>query len=221
MHVHIPDHSVATDVEHRALTLLLDLFDLDHKVWVHKTLTTGATGSNVLGLALGREFVLRAAVERKVGADRAAIKSVGEHGMAEVLLAAGLKGLQVLSTYPHSSIGKAAGVLGIGRANVKSICASGGSESQHPLRFDFEILEKELSRSDVASIVAVSCGEVNTGHFATGGLEELRKIRQLCDKYGAWLHIDGAFGMFGRILKSGKEFDRILKGCQGLNWQTP
>ncbi|EEH11471.1 L-2,4-diaminobutyrate decarboxylase [Histoplasma capsulatum G186AR] len=216
VHVHIPDHSVATDVEHRALTLLLDLFDLDRKVWVHKTLTTGATGSNVLGLALGREFVLRAAVERKVGADRAAIKSVGEHGMAEVLLAAGLKGLQVLSTYPHSSIGKAAGVLGIGRANVKSICASGGSESQHPLRFDFEILEKELSRSDVASIVAVSCGEVNTGHFATGGLEEFREIRHLCDKYGAWLHVDGAFGMFGRILKSGKEFDRILKGCQGL-----
>ncbi|PGH29183.1 hypothetical protein GX50_08069 [[Emmonsia] crescens] len=216
VHVHIPDHSIATDVEDRALTFLLDLFDLDHKYWAHKTLTTGATGSNVLGLALGREFVLRAAVERKAGADLKVMKSVGEHGMAEVLIAAGLKGLQVVSTYPHSSLGKAAGVLGIGRANVKSVCADGGGESSPPLRFDFQILEKELARSDMASIVAVSCGEVNTGHFATGGLKEFRKIRQLCDKYGAWLHIDGAFGLFGRILKSGGEFDRIRKGCQGL-----
>ncbi|KLJ10156.1 hypothetical protein EMPG_14446 [Blastomyces silverae] len=212
--VHLPDHSVATDVEDRALTFLLDLFDLDHKTWTHKTITTGATGSNVLGLALGREFVLRAAVERKEGAAREVVKSVGEHGMAEVLVAAGLKGLQVLSTYPHSSIGKAAGILGIGRANVKSVCAAG--DGGVPLNFDFEILEKELARSDMASIVVVSCGEVNTGHFATGGLEEFRKIRQLCDQYGAWLHVDGAFGMFGRILKSGGEFDRVWKGCQGL-----
>ncbi|OJD15449.1 hypothetical protein AJ78_04290 [Emergomyces pasteurianus Ep9510] len=215
--VHIPDHSVVTDLEDRALTFLLDLFHLDHKCWTHKTLTTGATASNVLGLALGREFVLRGAVERKAGADPEGIrKSVGEYGMAEVLLEAGLKGLQVLSTYPHSSLGKAAGILGIGRANVRSVCTAGGGESQRPLQFDYQVLERELGRSDMASIVAVSSGEVNTGHFATQGLEEFRKLRQLCDKYGAWLHVDGAFGLFGRILKSGGEFDSILKGCQGL-----
>ncbi|EEH38172.1 hypothetical protein PAAG_01093 [Paracoccidioides lutzii Pb01] len=215
--VHLPDHSIATEVEHQALNLLLDLFDLDHKNWPHKILTTGATTSNILGLALGREFVLRAAVERKAGVDKE-VKSVGEHGVAEVLLAAGLKGVQVLTTYPHSSLGKAAGILGIGRANVRSVCVADLSEgvSQRPLMFDIDALERELARGDMASIVAVSCGEVNTGQFATKGLEEFKKIRQLCDKYGAWLHVDGAFGIFGRILKGESKFDHILAGCQGL-----
>ncbi|PGH06445.1 hypothetical protein AJ79_06535 [Helicocarpus griseus UAMH5409] len=217
--VHIPGHSVATDVEDRALTLLLELFDLDQNDWPHKTLTTGATASNVLGLALGREFVLRAAVERKHGGANQEVRSVAEYGVAEVLPAAGLKGVQVLSTYPHSSLGKAAGILGIGRANVKSVCAVDDAREggrQRPLEFDFQILERELARGDMASIVAVSCGEVNTGQFATTGIEEFRKIRQLCDKYGAWLHVDGAFGMFSRILKGHEEFDRICKGCEGL-----
>ncbi|EEP76160.1 conserved hypothetical protein [Uncinocarpus reesii 1704] len=208
--VHIPDHSVATDVEHRALKLLLDLFQLDEKVWAHTTVTSGATASNVLGLACGREFVLCAAAERN-GVD---CKSVGEYGIVEVLRASGLKGLQVLSTLPHSSLGKAAGILGIGRANVKSICAN-----QNPLRFDLERLEMELALPGMASIVAISCGEVNTGRFATGGIEEFQKIRALCDKYNAWLHVDGAFGIFGRILShvsDSKEFDSIRKGCEGL-----
>ncbi|OAX79657.1 hypothetical protein ACJ72_06025 [Emergomyces africanus] len=138
--------------------------------------------------------------------------------MAEVLLAAGLKGLQVLSTYPHSSLGKAAGILGIGRANVKSVCAAAdGGESQRPLQFDFQILERELGRSDVASIVAISCGEVNTGQFATEGLDEFTKLRQLCDKYGAWLHIDGAFGLFGRVLKRGARLPE-MRGLQRGLW---
>ncbi|PGH04655.1 hypothetical protein AJ80_08489 [Polytolypa hystricis UAMH7299] len=205
--VHLPDHSVATDVEFYALGLLLDLFNLDRKVWVHATTTTGATASNILGLACGREYVLRNAVQRKGGE----LRSAGEHGVIEVMHAAGLKGLQVLSTLPHSSLGKAAGILGIGRANVKSIPAQG-----HPLIFDLQRLEEELARPDVASIVAMSYGEVNTGWFVTQGIEEAREIRRLCDMYGAWLHVDGAFGIFGRVLKDSPEFERIKKGCEGI-----
>jgi glutamate/tyrosine decarboxylase-like PLP-dependent enzyme len=37
----------------------------------------------------------------------------------------------------------------------------------------------------------VSAGEVNTGKFATDGLYKMKRIRYLCDKYGAWLHVDG------------------------------
>jgi glutamate/tyrosine decarboxylase-like PLP-dependent enzyme len=125
--------------------------------------------------------------------------------------ASGLSGLQVLSTLPHSSLVKAAGILGIGRANVKNIC-----RDDNPLLFDLVKLEAELARSEKATIVAVSCGEVNTGHFATAGLEEMLEIRRLCDKYGAWLHVDGAFGIFGRVLDDSPEFASIKKGCQGI-----
>lgn len=205
--VHLTEHTIATDVEFNALGLLADLLRLDRQTWQHGTFTTGATASNILGLACGREYVLRAAASRK----GATSTSVGEHGLFEVLLAAGLSGVQVLSTLPHSCIAKAAGILGIGRANVKNIC-----REDNPLLIDLARLEAELAQSDKASIVAVSCGEVNTGNFATTSLQDMQAIRRLCDKYGAWLHVDGAFGIFGRILADSEEFAAVKQGSAGM-----
>lgn len=209
--VHLETHSIVTDVEFNALGLLVDLFRLDRSTWQNGTFTTGASASNLLGLACGREFVLRAAVKRKGGS--VDVESVGECGLFETMQVAGVSGLQVLSTLPHSSLAKAAGILGFGRKNVKNICME---DPNNPLRFDMQKLEAELARSDKATIVAVSCGEVNTGHFATCA-EDMRSLRELCDKYGAWLHVDGAFGIFGRILDDGLEFSSINQGCEGID----
>ena len=225
--VHLVEHSVATDVEAAALGLVKDLLGFEREDWPHATFTTGATASNILGLACGREFVLQRTVERRkengkaddssCRIDGSIVDSVGEYGVSAVLEAAGLRGLQVLSTLSHSSLGKAAGMLGIGRANVKSIYAENiDNTSDQLLKFDLGKLETELARDDVASIVAVSCGEVNTGRFATENIQEFQRVRALCDKYGAWLHVDGAFGMFGRILEGGSEFETIKKGAEGI-----
>ena len=205
--VHLAEHSISTDVEFNALGLVVDLLRLDRQTWHHGTFTTGATASNILGLACGRESVLRAAASKK----GATATSVGEHGLFEAFLAAGLSGVQVLSTLPHSSMGKAAGILGIGRANVKNIC-----RQDNPLLIDLARLEAELARSNKASIVAISCGEVNTGSFATTSLQDMQEVRRLCDKYGSWVHVDGAFGIFGRILDDSEEFASVKQGCAGV-----
>ena len=60
-----------------------------------------------------------------------------------------------------------------------------------PWKLDLGAVEELLKKPRVASIIAVSAGEVNTGRYSIGGLEEMRKLRALADQYKAWIHADG------------------------------
>jgi glutamate/tyrosine decarboxylase-like PLP-dependent enzyme len=190
--VHLPEQSVATVVEARALEMLVQLLGLEGasaggagRRWEGKTFTTGATGSNVLGLACGREYVLAKRL-RDVDGEVDVGESVGELGLLEACQRAGVEHIQVLTTMGHSSLSKAASIIGLGRRSVIDV-----GRKDAPWKFDFEKLEGKLAEGRTASIVAVSCGEVNTGRFATSGLEEMKRLRELCDRYGAWIHVDG------------------------------
>ena len=41
------------------------------------------------------------------------------------------------------------------------------------------------------AIVVASAGEVNTGDF-----DDIEALSGVCKAYGAWLHVDGAFGLY-------------------------
>ena len=141
----------------------------------------------MLGLACGREFVLNNAL-------RAAkvTGSVGELGLLEAGRKAGVDRVLVLTTMPHSSLAKAASVVGLGRASVVDV-----GQKYDPLAFDIEVITRNLKLANTRSIVVVSCGDINTGGFATRNFEEMRKLREICDEYGAWLHVDG-----GKMLRA-------------------
>lgn len=79
-----------------------------------------------------------------------------------------------------------------------------------------QALERELQRPDTASIIALSAGEVNTGRFSLTGIDEMRKVRELATKYGAWIHIDGAFGIFARALPDQDEYRLIRQRTEGV-----
>ncbi|KAF2470451.1 pyridoxal-dependent decarboxylase [Lindgomyces ingoldianus] len=205
--VHLPKETIATEVEDKALSLLCELLNLDPAQWPYRTFTTGATASNILGLACGREYII---------AEAAAIRSssaasVGHLGIYEALHRAGLDKIQVLTTVPHSSLSKAASLIGMGRASVKTIALK-----DSPLKFDIPRLENMLKEAGTASVVAISAAEVNTGLFATSGLNQMKEIRRICDMYGAWIHVDGAFGIMGRMLTS-PSYQTIINGCAGLD----
>ena len=185
--VHLPKETVATIVEDSALKLLLDLLYFDPERFKGRTFTTGATSSNMLGLACGREWVLqKRSAQAGVNGGGDCLVSVGELGLVEACRRAGIDSVQVLTTMPHSSLRKAASLLGMGRASVIDV-----GMPEDPLVFDMQKLEKLLSRERYASIVVVSCGEVNTGRFATDSWYQMHTLKALCDRYSAWLHVDG------------------------------
>jgi glutamate/tyrosine decarboxylase-like PLP-dependent enzyme len=204
--VHLPNETIATDVEDRALALLCELLNFHPRLWPHRIFTTGATASNVVGLACGREYVIAEASVHRTDVEN----SVGEYGIVEAMHRAGLTKIQILTTVPHSSLSKAAAILGLGRASIKHV---GRKDAPH--KFDMKLLKSLVEQPSSGSIIAVSAAEVNTGLFATSGLEEMQELRKLCDMYGAWIHVDGAFGILGRVLDSSK-YQSITQACAGL-----
>lgn len=181
--VHLPAQTIATEVEDAALRMLVRLLGLGPSgQWTGRTLTTGATASNILGLACGREAIVAA---RLPPSDQSA--GVGELGLLRACLRARVSDIRVLTSAGHSSLAKAASVVGLGRGAVRELPHS----SDEPWRLDLDAVERELQSDGVASIIAVSAGEVNTGRFATGGLDDMRRLRQMADRHGAWIHVDG------------------------------
>ena len=110
--------------------------------------------------------------------------------------AADIDNVQILTTMPHSSLKKASSILGFGRSSVYDV-----GKADEFLAFDLEKTETMLKRSNTASIVVISCGEVNTGFFATHSLEDVQVLRSLCDKYNAWLHVDAGKKSSSNLVK--------------------
>lgn len=208
--VHLPDQTVASDVEDKALRLLMDLLRFDQKEW-SGSFSTGATASNILGLACGREYILNERIKSRLGPDSE--ESVGSLGLLKACRIAGVEEIDIFTTMAHSSLFKASSILGLGRNCVHDVRASNSY-----VAFDLQRLEQRLKSGhhNRASIVAISCGEVNTGLFATHSLAEVQALRNLCDKYGAWLHVDGAFGLFARLMDGYAEFETVAQGARGL-----
>jgi glutamate/tyrosine decarboxylase-like PLP-dependent enzyme len=105
----------------------------------------------------------------------------------------GLTGLPSMpvfgSGYVHPSDLKALAMLGLGRSGVRKLAADGTG------CLDLDALERELKAAgEVPSVVIVSAGEVNAGDF-----DPLPAMADLAERHGAWLHVDGAFGLFAAL----------------------
>lgn len=139
-------------------------------------LTTGATTANFTGLAAARRWW---AEQHGVDVDRRGF--------------AGLPAVPVFSSgYVHSSALKALAMLGIGRESVRMLTRDAAG------RLDADGLERELAALDGAPAILIgNAGEVNAGHF-----DPLGVMADLADRHNAWLHVDGAFGIFARVAPS-------------------
>jgi len=85
----------------------------------------------------------------------------------------------------HASVDRALRFLGIGRASLTVVPADSSA------RMQVRRLREELASGDGPAIVCAQAGEVNTGAF-----DDLDAIASVAAQAGAWLHIDGAFGLW-------------------------
>jgi glutamate/tyrosine decarboxylase-like PLP-dependent enzyme len=92
------------------------------------------------------------------------------------------------SGFIHVSARKALGMLGLGKDAVR-ICAADAAG-----HLDLAALERGLAETEGPAIVHANCGEVNAGHF-----DPIDEMVDLAREHGAWVHVDGAFGLFARL----------------------
>jgi glutamate/tyrosine decarboxylase-like PLP-dependent enzyme len=133
-------------------------------------LTTGATAANFTALGAARQWW-------------------GEQHGIDVAASGLSRPVPVFSSgFVHVSARKALAMLGIGRGAVR-VCAADDTG-----RVDLVALERELRALRAPAIVIANAGEVNAGHF-----DPITEVVELAAEHGAWLHVDGAFGLFARV----------------------
>jgi aromatic-L-amino-acid/L-tryptophan decarboxylase len=134
-------------------------------------LTGGGSNANLMALAMARE-TKTPANERGVRAgDGLAIYA---------------------STEVHMSISKAITLLGLGRENLRLIPVDDS------FRMVSEQLEKAMRLDQQRGIAPVAV-VANAGTVNSGAIDPLPEVATIAKQYGAWLHVDGAYGALGAI----------------------
>src|SRR5258708_6550985 len=109
----------------------------------------------------------------------------------------------VVGAEVHSSILKALSLAGFGTKRVTIVEADG----QGRMRAD------KLPRLSERTIVCIQAGNVNSGAFDPAG-----EICKVARKQGAWVHVDGAFGLWARI---SQKYKHLTQGFdQADSWAT-
>jgi glutamate/tyrosine decarboxylase-like PLP-dependent enzyme len=132
-------------------------------------LVTGCQMAHWTALAAARHHVLEAA-----GYDS---EADGLAGSPTIRVIAGAK--------RHGTIDRAVRFLGLGTNSLRLVPADAQG------RMVTDALGEELAREPGPTIVCAQFGEVNTGSF-----DDLNAIADAVEGTGAWLHVDGAFGLW-------------------------
>jgi len=93
----------------------------------------------------------------------------------------------------HSSIEKAAIVLGIGQEGVRKI------PTDDAFRMEVRALEEAI-REDLNAGVKPICIIPTIGTTSTTSVDPVKEISEICKKYGIWMHVDAAYAGSAAIL---------------------
>jgi aromatic-L-amino-acid decarboxylase len=159
----------ATELEVRVMDWLRQMLGLPAEFFGH--ITDTASISTLLAIAAARHAI------------------AGLDMRQDGLRRAGKKGWPVLyaSTQTHSSLDKAAILLGLGQKAVRKI----------PVDGEFRMRSDALGASiedDLEGGLTPFCVVATAGTTSTTSIDPLPEIAALCRKHGLWLHVDAAYG---------------------------
>lgn len=174
--------------------------------------TVGAWLKEILGLPESASFALvtgcqMAHVTCLAAARHALLRNRGWDVESQGMC--GAPAIRILSsTECHGSFERAVRLLGFGQSQVKLLPADDQG------RLIPEALEDELKK-DVAAptLVLLQAGDINIGAY-----DEFEKLIPIAKRYGAWVHVDGAFGLWAG---ASPRFRHLVKGIEAADsWAT-
>lgn len=112
---------------------------------------------------------------------------------------AGSPPIRVLVGEHHETILRALRQLGIGTNAVVQVAKKDGGT------IDVDALKSELAKvADAPTIVALAAGDLNRGAF-----DDLDAACDVAHEHGAWVHVDGAFGLW---VAASERFRHLVNG---------
>lgn len=179
----------ASAAEATAAGWLLELLDLPRESSVG--FVTGATVANFVCLASARDEVLRRA---------------GWNSDADGLFGAPAINV-IIGDDAHTTVFSALQFLGLGHDRVIRVKPDDQGRMLVPAFAD------AIAGVRGPTIVIAQAGQINTGAF-----DKFSDIVPLVKKAGAWLHVDGAFGLWAR---ASAKFSHLAAGIEGADsWAT-
>lgn len=109
-----------------------------------------------------------------------------------------------VSEHTHSSSEKAAITLGFGQENVRKIAV----DEQFRMRPD---RLQQAIESDLASGKRPCCIVASVGSTSTSAVDPVPEIARIAERYGAWLHVDAAYGGSAAVVP---EMRQVLNGAE-------
>jgi glutamate/tyrosine decarboxylase-like PLP-dependent enzyme len=160
-------------------------------------LPPSATGSFVTGTTVAHVTCLAAARHALLASLGWDVERDGLFGAPPIAVIAGAEA--------HPTLFKALGIIGLGRQRVMTVAVDG----QGRMRAD------ALPPIDGPTIVCVQAGNVNTGAFDPFS-DIIDRVR--ASGAPAWVHVDGAFGLWARVAPARAPLGTGIEGAD--SWAT-
>lgn len=122
-------------------------------------------------------------------------------------------GVAYVSDQTHSSVAKGLRIIGIPNTRIRKI------PTDRWFRMDIEQLKNTI-KADIAEglipfVVVASAGTTNTG-----SVDPLPEIASLCQNYGIWMHVDGAYGASVLLTKKYKYLLKGIEAADSISWDA-